>query len=152
MTDAAEAGPLRVRLAEKEDLRPLMALLGRMHLEIGFGSIDLQKSTARVASLIEGAVVLVAERDGSIVGSMALQETEWWYSRERYFGDWWTYVVPEARASNAGKLLIDTAKGIARKSGSPLVLATLGGQPERKRLFYRRRGLREIGQTFILET
>lgn len=151
MTDGPSA-PLSLRLAEPEDLPLLLNLLGRMHLEIGIGTLDAEKSRAQVAYVIDKGVVLVVERDGEMIGTMGLEAAEWWYSRDKYLGDWWTYVAREHRASGAGKLLIDAAKGVAAKAGIPPLFSALGGEDlDRKRAFYRRAGLKEIGATFFLE-
>ena len=149
MTD----GTLALRLGEPDDLRALLALLGQMHLEIGIGTLDPEKSRAQVAYVLDKGVVLIVERDGEMIGTMGLEAAEWWYSRDKYLGDWWTYVAREHRASGAGKLLIDTALGIAAKSEIPPLFSALGGEDlDRKRAFYRRAGLKEIGATFIRET
>jgi len=154
MGAAEAAAPIEVtvRLATRDDLRAILGLLGQMHLEVGIGTLDPHKTTASVAQVIDNGIPLLALKGDTPIGTMGLEEVAWWYSRDTYLGDRWNFVLREHRASKAAAMLRDTAKGIARKSSLPLLLASLGGEDhDRKRLFFRRGGLKEIGATFMME-
>lgn len=149
---APQTAEVTVRLAGREDLRAVLGLLGQMHLEVGIGTLDPHKTTAMAAHVIDNGIPLLAMKDDLAIGTMGLEEVAWWYSRDTYLGDRWNFVLREHRASKAAQMLRDTAKGIARKSGLNLLLASLGGEDhDRKRLFFRRGGLKEIGATFMME-
>src|SRR5690606_7256198 len=79
-----------VRLATQDDAPKIFDLLKLMHAEVGLAPMAPDKVVRRMVAAIDGGFVLVAERDGDIVGSIGLVVDSWWYSDRQLLRDLWT--------------------------------------------------------------
>ena len=140
-------GPaLVLRLGDEHDAGALLALLRVMHAENGEAPINVDKVTAHIGHVLEQGVVIIAERDDEIVGSIGLMKDSYWYSDATRLGDYWTFVHPDHRASRIAKRMIKQAKMEAQYRGLPLYLGIVSPvELETKMKFYARLGLRQIG-------
>lgn len=141
-----------IRDAVEGDIQPLFDMLCDMHAEIGIGTLDREKALGAIwRTLTEGAV-LVADLDGEMVGSIGLTVDSWWYSKDKFLIDVWTFVHPKARKTRAATLLIGEARAKAKRLSAPLVLGLFNRvQIDRKAHFYQRLGLEPVGVWFLQE-
>lgn len=137
------------RSAAPEDIKGLFNLLVTMHAESAIASLSPERALARIASLIEQGIVIIAERGDVIVGSVGLGFDQWWYSDDWHLRDFWTYVHPEHRHSSIGANLIRLAKCAAQDRRVPLCVGVFSddGTERKNKLF--RRHMTPVGETFI---
>lgn len=136
-----------IRQAKLNDLPRLCSLASSAHDESPFplAPIDADKL---IHNLMK-SVVIVWERDDIIWGFTALNEGEFWYSKEKFLGDILTYVHPDGRKTKAARDLIKAAQQYARIKGLPLVMAPVNGvDVDRKDALYKRLGFRKLGGTY----
>ncbi len=128
-----------VRRAISSDYPPVRELLLNMVEENGLVKLNLEKAEKQVWDVFINGHVFVVEHDGNIVGTSGLSASSFWYSTDKFLGDWWTYITPEARNTRAGVMLIRGLKAYAKELGIPLVIGpTSPVQIEAKLRFYRR--------------
>ena len=136
-----------IRPAKLTDLPRLCELSMDMHAESPFPLPPVNAD-----KLIKGlmrATVIVWEANEKILGFIALQHGQFWYSDEGFIADLLFYVHPEGRKSHAARDLIRAAQDYAKIKKLPLVLApTNGTDVERKHAFYTRLGMRQLGGTY----
>ncbi len=144
--------PVEIRRATKDDFEGLSDLLcGLFHAEhmagpVGF-PLNLAKAWAHILRVLEKGVVIVAVRDGEIVGSIGLIEEEPWWSADKMTADAWFYVAPSARSSRAARELLKAADA-ERKA--PLIIGVFNAADlERKDFFFRRQGFAPLGAWYV---
>ena len=139
-----------VRRATENDGDSIVRLLEAMHAENGLGAVNRQKALAVIADVLSNGIALIAEDNGHPVGTVGAKVASWWYSDDEYVGDYWTFVVPEARKTSAAIRLISALRQTAKAMKLPLVTGPVTPiEPEEKCRFYRRLGLRPIGGLFM---
>lgn len=141
---------MEIRRARVADTDDIFRLLLAMHHENGVAPLDAGKVYGTIRDLIETGTVLVAEQDGTLLGSVAWSEQAYWYSQKMRLSEWWFYVHPDHRRSGAARGLIEAAKVVAVKAGMPCEINL--SSPVKlgvKMRFLRRLGLQLIGATFI---
>jgi GNAT superfamily N-acetyltransferase len=77
----------------------------------------------RTVSAPAGAVALMAFKDGNLVGTMGIEETRYWYSRETFMRETWLYVLPEHENGGVMKAILAEARAIAELAGKSLFIA-----------------------------
>lgn len=123
MTVMTEAAPTAIRPATEADIPRLVAMGERFISETAYrdritNSPDAMWTLAeRLLGGGEDATILVAERDGAVIGMIGLVAFAHHISGERFVGEvcWW--VDPEARGS-AGVRLLKAAEQWARERGA----------------------------------
>ena len=140
-----------LRLATVEDLSDLYMMLQVMHSEAidGTSPVDSEKLTAAINSALHTGVVVVAEIDGKIAGSIGgMQTTDWW-SSEKYLADMFYFVYKEHRTSKIAVKLIKSFLKIAREAKIKTKLGHVyTGDGDRKDNFYERLGLSKVGSLY----
>ena len=140
-----------LRLATVEDISELYMMLQVMHSETidGTSPIDSEKLTSAINNALHRGVVVVAEIDNKIVGSIGGMLNSDWWSSEEYLGDFWFYVEPKSRNS---KIAIKLVKGFIKIGNEANVIVKLGhvysGDMERKDSFFKRLGLVKAGSLY----
>ena len=95
--------------------------------------------------------MFVAEEDGKIVGCLAIQQGNFWYSKDEGLRDVFYYVRPEYRSSNHGINLLKSAREYAKMAEKPLVLTIASGEDlSRKDKLFKWLGFRHIGGLYTL--
>jgi len=140
-----------LRLATVEDLSDLYMMLQVMHSEAidGTSPINSEKLTAAINSALHTGVVVVAEIDGKIAGSIGgMQTTDWW-SSEKYLADMFYFVYKEHRTSTIAVKLIKSFMEIGKKANIKMKLGHVyTGDGDRKDKFYERLGFVKAGSLY----
>lgn len=135
-----------IRRARPQDAPELFLLLAEMHAETGIDAMDRGKVLREVVGAIEHGLVLVAERDGRMVGSIGAVYGSFWYSSERRLFDRWTYVAPAQRRS---RIVFNLIRAFMREADAPVAVGiTTAKDAERKNALFRR-FFTPIGEMFI---
>lgn len=124
-----------IRRAAPEDVAALWPLLMAAHAEQGLFALSPGKVARTLGEAIDDGRVLVAEKDGALIGTFAWAVTTLHYSDEPFIADLWMYVAPAHRRSMAAVRLRNALKAEARKRGLPLVAAVFGKRTDGARLF-----------------
>ncbi len=103
------------------------------------------------SDLLKKGVVLVAELDGIVLGTLALSRTTFMWSAVPFFADVFFFVWSDYRKTGAADALVSKAKEIARFHGDSLMLGMIHGEHvEAKSRWYRMNGLLRVGGNFWL--
>lgn len=101
-----------------EDAKRLFVALIPMHREVGRGPINPDKAFVWVYSAVkDGAVFVVENAAGEIVGSVALLEADMGYSDVTYLRERWFYVAPAYRDGRVLRLLLAEVKALVDDTG-----------------------------------
>lgn len=139
------------RVATAADAGAIMDLLRDMHAENGIASLDEQKVRARIDELLRSGWIILAEVDGALAGSIALQFQSFWYSSDIHIRDNWFFVRKGYRRSSIALRLKRTGEDMARRQNVPFAIGLFGKQDiNRKRAFFR--DMRECGHFYMTET
>ena len=141
-----------IRKANMLDISAIIYLLFKMHEEttIKPPKINSVKLIEKINYLFHKGIVLVAEVDNKIVGSIAGQVTEDWWSDEKYVGDVWFYVFKDQRKSDVAKKLLQTYIKTSKDAKMKIRLGHLfSGDMDRKDKFFKRLGLAKAGSIFV---
>jgi len=140
-----------LRLATVEDLSELYMMLQVMHSETidGTSPIDSEKLTSAINNALHRGVVVVAEIDNKIVGSIGGMETSDWWSSEKYLADLFFFVYKEHRKSTIAVKLIKSFMEIGKKANMKMKLGHVySGDGDRKDKFYERLGFVKAGSLY----
>jgi GNAT superfamily N-acetyltransferase len=140
-----------LRLATVEDLSDLYMMLQVMHSETidGTSPIDSEKLTSAINNALHRGVVVVAEIDNKIVGSIGGMETSDWWSSEKYLADLFFFVYKEHRKSTIAVKLIKSFMEIGKKANMKMKLGHVySGDGDRKDKFYERLGFVKAGSLY----
>jgi|TARA_R110000803_G_scaffold60341_1_gene119526 N-acetylglutamate synthase-like GNAT family acetyltransferase len=143
---------MEIREATMQDIKPIYEMLLNMHSEtkIKLAPVKPEKLYNTIKLALEEGIVLVAEVEGKIIGSLGgMKNCDWW-SDEKHLSDIWYYVAPEKRNSLAAIKLV---KNFIYSGNSAKLKIKLGhvfsGDIERKDKFFERLGLTKAGSLFV---
>lgn len=143
-----------IRRATAEDVPRIVEMGQSFHQSTGYKDIialDPQRVGSAASSLIEtpDGCLLVAERDGSIIGMLALYAYVHLMSGQRCVSElaWW--VEPAARSDGAGVRLLVAGEAWAREIGARSIQMIAPTEPVAS--LYHRRGYAEVERAFQLE-
>lgn len=140
---------ITVRPALVTELRDVLALLVEFHGELPPIPLSMPKLLRTVVTVMQEGVILVALRDGEIVGTMGIAPQQWWFSEAWYLSDCWMFVKKGARRSTAAADILKGARDFSDKTGLPIVPAVASlHRTDRKNALYRRY-FTPIGERFI---
>jgi|TARA_R110002126_G_scaffold24319_1_gene84786 GNAT superfamily N-acetyltransferase len=134
-----------------DDLSQLYMMLRVMHSETvsGTSPVDPAKLEAAIADVLKNGVVVVAEVDGDIVGSIGGVKTTNWWSSEKCLADMWYFVYKQHRNSNIAIKLIKSFMEIGKNAKVKVKLGHVySGDGDRKDKFYERLGLVKAGSLY----
>ena len=140
-----------LRLATVEDISELYMMLQVMHSETidGTSPIDSEKLTSAINNALHRGVVVVAEIDNKIAGSIGGMETSDWWSSEKYLADLFFFVYKEHRKSTIAVKLIKSFMEIGKKANMKMKLGHVySGDGDRKDKFYERLGFVKAGSLY----
>ncbi len=142
-----------IRRAGVLDISAIIALLIEMHngTDVPASKIHSEKMVNKITETIHRGIGFVSLNDNNVIeGSIGgLVASDWW-SDEKYLGDLWFYVTPEARKSNAAFELVRNFKRIGKEAGVPVRLGHVFSKDlERKDKFFERLGLQKAGSVFL---
>lgn len=143
---------MRVRRAGIHEIGAIIDLLIAMHVENGLFSLSEAKMARQVRQLVlQGSCYAVLDGD-RIVGIVGLDVATPWYSDERHVGDYFLFIHPDYRSTDAGDLLIEAGDAWAAERGMKYLSGPVTpDRPEVKMRWYRSRGFKLIGGLFLKE-
>jgi N-acetylglutamate synthase-like GNAT family acetyltransferase len=144
---------MKIRRAGVLDISAIIALLIEMHngTDVPASKIHSEKMVNKITETIHRGIGFVSLNDKNVIeGSIGgLVASDWW-SDEKYLGDLWFYVTPEARKSNAAFELVRNFKRIGKEAKIPVRLGHVFSKDlERKDKFFERLGLQKAGSVFL---
>ena len=138
--------------ASEEDAWGVFKLIVAMHEENGLQSFSYKAAWMHIQTFVRApeAFVVVAERDGEIVGSIGACPRHFWYSDEMYVSDSWIYVAKKYRRTRIINRMKKLYEEYAAQLKMPLFTGVLTpDEPERKaRLFGPKQGYKPVGYYF----
>ena len=141
-----------IRRATLLDVSAIIFLLQMMHkeTEIETPKINTAKMLDRINMLLHKGAVLVAEKAKLIVGTIAGQVSQDWWTDEQHLADTWYYVRKDYRKSIIGKKLLQDFIKIAKEAKVKLRLGHIfSGDIKRKDKFYERMGFVKAGSVYM---
>lgn len=93
-----------------------------------FPECNIKDSIRWGQSIIDNGIILVAVKDGKVVGSTAgvVQEFQWNRAFKYIHGDW-LWVTPEYRQIGLGTKLVAALQEVSDKSKIPLIMGAIWG-------------------------
>lgn len=117
-----------------------------------FPAIDRELAMAHVRDTLDDAnkVVLVAEQQGKIIGSISLFLKNPWWSQEVLLNSDWFIVNKDYRRSHAASMLLKVSKDIAKRLNLRFQFNMFNGfDIPRKIAFMDRKGFEIMGGSFM---
>lgn len=144
------------RFGTFDDIPAIVALGRAMHAESRFRTISFDESKlARVLALLmaDGGCVLVAERDGVLIGAFLGAVSEFYFSREQEASDLALFVHPQHRGGMAGPALLRAFIAWAKARGVRHlgVAISTGVMIEETGALFERLGFQRVGAAFAME-
>ena len=116
----------------------------------GTSPVNSERLTTAINNALHRGVVIVAEVDGKIVGSIGGMETSDWWSNKLYLADLWFFVYKEHRKTRAAIKLVKSFLEIGRDANIKVKLGHVySGDLWRKDKFYERLGLVKAGSLYM---
>ena len=140
-----------IRRAVPKDVSELHKMLIDMYsrIEIPASPLSKNKILAVIKETMETGIVIVAEVEGKIIGSLGgVASCDWW-SDEKTLGDMWFYVTPDKRNSRAAVKLVKCFIKIGKEIKMKVKLGHFySGDIERKDKFFDRLGFVKTGSLY----
>lgn len=123
---------IEIEMAEptEDSVFEIYDLLIKLHAEGGYSKLDHDKALENAYLVINEGMCFTARHNGILVGTLALTELSFWYSRETFLQDAWFFVLPSYRFGQVGVKLMNAAK-IAGDELNKIVFITVNN-PDRK--------------------
>lgn len=139
-----------VRPARADDISWCVETGKRFHAATVYGSVaqfddgDVRLRVARMIAGWQDSVVYIAEEGGERVGTIgAVLNSPWFNLRSRFAQELFWWVVPEARKSKAGPMLLDALeRWWPTRAQGLLMLRTPNIEPKVMDRLYRIKGFR----------
>lgn len=134
MQDTEIKQQITLRAARATDVEALyVLLLGYFtDLDLPYPHPDATDTRGWLTELVEANTVVVAECDGQLVGSVALEVCEFrWNRAHPYLFGHWLYVSESHREGGTGRKLIEAAKAIANLNLMLLMMGNIWGIDQR---------------------
>jgi hypothetical protein len=102
-----------------------------------------------IKHMVDKGIVLVAEKEGKIIGSQAGNLSSDWWSEEKFLSDVWFFVHPNNRKSRAAIKLVKCFIKIGKELKVKVKLGHVySGDMDRKDNFFNRLGFVKAGSLF----
>tara|TARA_R110002126_G_scaffold232423_1_gene376856 strand:+ start:528 stop:965 length:438 start_codon:yes stop_codon:yes gene_type:complete len=140
------------RRANLFDVSAITAMLIEMHndAEIKLTSVNTEKLVNKINEALHQGVILIAQKDDKVVGSIGGMIVSDWWSDEKHLSDLWFYVSPSCRKSKAAVLLSKGFIKIAKEAKLPVRLGhVFSGDVDRKDKFFERLGMNKAGSLYV---
>jgi GNAT superfamily N-acetyltransferase len=135
------------------DHTALLVMLDRMYTEpeIPPAQVNWFRVSAMITNLLQQGMVVVAEKEGQLLGSIAGSVHGNWYSDQPTLSDVWFYVFPEHRGTGAALKLLRAFKAMGEERNLRISVGhVLGMDPERMDKLYQKLGFVRMGSIFGL--
>ncbi|MDB4345101.1 GNAT family N-acetyltransferase [bacterium] len=143
---------MECRRANLFDVSAITAMLIEMHndAEIKLTSVNTEKLVNKINEALHQGVILIAQKDDKVVGSIGGMIVSDWWSDEKHLSDLWFYVSPSCRKSKAALLLSKGFIKIAKEAKLPVRLGhVFSGDVDRKDKFFERLGMNKAGSLYV---
>ena len=140
-----------IRRAVPEDVSELHKMLIDMYsrIEIPASPLSEKKVLDVIKSAMEKGIVIVAEVEGKIIGSLGGMANSDWWSEQKHLSDIWFYVSPDKRNSRAAVKLVKCFIKIGKEIKMKVKLGHYySGDIERKDKFFDRLGFVKAGSLY----
>ena len=140
-----------IRRAVPEDVSEIHKMLIDMYsrIEIPASPLSEKKVLDVVKSAMEKGIVIVAEVEGKIIGSLGGMANSDWWSEQKHLSDIWFYVSPDKRNSRAAVKLVKCFIKIGKEIKMKVKLGHYySGDIERKDKFFDRLGFVRTGSLY----
>jgi hypothetical protein len=140
-----------IRRAVPEDVSELHKMLIDMYsrIEIPASPLSEKKVLEVIKSAMEKGIVIVAEVEGKIIGSLGGMANSDWWSEQKHLSDIWFYVSPDKRNSRAAVKLVKCFIKIGKEIKMKVKLGHYySGDIERKDKFFDRLGFVKAGSLY----
>lgn len=122
---------MKIRRAKKKDASAIVDLAMDFWKQTDYGKAgveaDYQYSVDLVCNLMDHGVVQVAEKDGQLIGYIAMLITGFMFNpKTSHAVSVSIYVVPEHRSTGAGIKLIKQAENVCKQLGAELITFSSG--------------------------
>ncbi len=144
-------GEVKCRVAVRTDIAGIFRLLKSQETEIGPWNVftpDYAKALGFIAELLEVGIILVAEMDGKIVGSVGAGPQEFFFSRDVFLCDYWTIVHKDYRRSTVASELLVKLKEFQEKVGIPLLVGVFSVVRSQAKMALYRRHFEPMGAVY----
>jgi len=134
-----------------EDVSEIHKMLIDMYsrIEIPASPLSEKKVLDVVKSAMEKGIVIVAEVEGKIIGSLGGMANSDWWSEQKHLSDIWFYVSPDKRNSRAAVKLVKCFIKIGKEIKMKVKLGHYySGDIERKDKFFDRLGFVKAGSLY----
>ena len=138
-------------VAEEKDIPAIGSLLVGMHhnTPMKLPPISPYKVEKALKACMDHGRIFLGHRGDRLVGILALQEGEHWYSHGKFLGDLVFYVEESARTPWMAPRLLRSGMEYAKMRGLPLLMAVVHGEDVvRKDNFYQRHGFERVGGVY----
>ena len=142
---------INYRKATLDDVRPIRNLLLNWLKEspLNLGKPNTWKGDAYIHDIIYNHFVIVAEKNGKIIGTISLVLGDMWYTDKKFYRVNWLYVDNKKRNSRIAKKLLEYVKEYAKITRMPLILEiTQGHDIDRKHQWLMRQNFEYLGGTY----
>jgi GNAT superfamily N-acetyltransferase len=143
---------MNIRKATILDISALLVMLHTMHkeTEVDVPKINSAKMINKINELLHHGLILVAETDNKLIGSIGgIPTTDWW-SDEKYMADAWFYVYKNHRNSNCAKNLVEHFIKLVKEVNMKIRLGHIfSGDVDRKDNLFERLGFTKVGSVFV---
>ena len=143
-----------IRRAVPEDVSEIHKMLIDMYnrIEVPASPLSERKVLDVIKSAMEKGIVIVAEVEGKIIGSLGGMTNSDWWSEQKHLSDIWFYVSPDKRNSRAAVKLVKCFIKIGKEIKMKVKLGHYySGDIERKDKFFDRLGFVKAGSLFTEE-
>ena len=140
-----------IRRADANDIQEVYELLSAMHdgTETYTSPMSESKVLHMIKHMIDKGIVLVAGKEGKIIGSQAGNLASDWWSEEKFLSDVWFFVHPNNRKSRAAIKLVKCFIKIGKELKVKVKLGHVySGDMDRKDNFFNRLGFVKAGSLF----
>ena len=142
---------INYRKATLDDVRPIRNLLLDWLKEspLNLGKPNAGKGDAYIYDIIYNHFVIVAEKEGKIIGTISLVLGDMWYTDKKFYRVNWLYVDNKKRNSRIAKKLLEYVKEYVKLTKMPLILEmTQGHDIDRKHQWLMRQNFEYLGGTY----
>ena len=140
-----------IRRAVPEDVSEIHKMLIDMYsrIEVPASPLSERKVLDVIKSAMEKGIVIVAEVEGKIIGSLGGMANSDWWSEQKHLSDIWFYVSPDKRNSRAAVKLVKCFIKIGKEIKMKVKLGHYySGDIERKDKFFDRLGFVKAGSLY----
>ncbi len=118
-------------------------------IEVPASPLSERKVLDVIKSAMEKGIVIVAEVEGKIIGSLGGMTNSDWWSEQKHLSDIWFYVSPDKRNSRAAVKLVKCFIKIGKEIKMKVKLGHYySGDIERKDQFFDRLGFVKAGSLY----